>query len=105
VLIADLGEPFDRAWRLLVDEHGPKQAARHFARILGSVQSQGLEDTRAQLDVALRAGEPILTVLWTPPRPAPALDVERVPLSLRNIHVDTPNVADFDVLLGTGSQS
>jgi transposase len=105
VLIADLGEPFDRAWRLLVDEHGPKQAARHFARILGSVQSQGLEDTRARLDVALRAGEPILTVLWTPPRPAPALDVERVPLSLRNIHVDTPNVADFDVLLGTGSQS
>jgi hypothetical protein len=44
-------------------------------------------------------------VLWTPPQPAPALAAERVPPSLRDIHVDTPNVADFDVLLGTGGQS
>jgi len=104
-LLVDLGAPFDRAWRLLVDEHGPKQAARHFARLLGCVERHGLEATRAQLDATLRAGEPVLTLLWTPPQPAPALAAERVPPSLRDIHVDTPNVADFDVLLGTGGQS
>ncbi len=103
-LIADLGAPFDRAWRLLVDEHGPKSAARHFARLLGSVERQGLEATRARLDAALQAGEPVPTVLRTPPQPAPALPAERVPPSLRDIHVETPNVADFDVLLGTGGQ-
>ena len=27
-LVRDLGEPFGRAWRALVDAHGPKQAAR-----------------------------------------------------------------------------
>lgn len=40
-LIDALGDPFDAAWRLLVDQHGPKQAARLFAQVLRALESRG----------------------------------------------------------------
>ncbi len=39
-LIRDLGPSFAAAWRSLVDAHGPKQAARIFAKVLGHVETR-----------------------------------------------------------------
>ncbi len=39
-LIEDLGPSFAAAWRSLVDAHGPKQAARIFAKVLGHVETR-----------------------------------------------------------------
>jgi hypothetical protein len=41
-LVRDLGEPFGAAWRPRIDVHGPKQAARVFARILEHIESDGI---------------------------------------------------------------
>ena len=40
-LLKQLGEPFGRLWRLLVDMYGPLDAARTFARVLGAMVEHG----------------------------------------------------------------
>jgi hypothetical protein len=42
-LLAELGEPFASAWRLLVDERGPREAARSFAQVLKGPKGHGEE--------------------------------------------------------------
>jgi hypothetical protein len=61
-LVRDLGTPFDTAGRLLVDRHGPKQAARIFAKVLGYVETRGLAVVAQTLQAALRREEPLLQV-------------------------------------------
>ncbi len=71
-LVRDLGTPFDTAWRLLVDRHGPKQAARIFAKVLGYVEARGLAVVAQTLQAALTREEPLLLAL-APPVPPEAL--------------------------------
>ena len=62
-LTRDLGPPFAAAWRSLVDAHGPKQAARVFAKVLAHVERRGCRGGRRDGSQAPRSerSEPLLT--------------------------------------------
>lgn len=53
ILLEQLGEPFVRLWRLLVDMDGPLDAARKFARVLGALHEHGDGPVRASVTAAL----------------------------------------------------
>jgi transposase len=101
-LLGDLGAPFDRVWRRLVDERGPKQGARVFARILAAIHERGLADVAAMLEAALGRDEPLSVALRPPPEPVVPLPDEHVPASLRDVVVESARAADFDALLAGG---
>lgn len=99
-LIAALGEPFTAAWRMLVDKHGPKQAARVFAQVLRAVEDLGERVVAERLRVALASGES-LTLAVRPPTPAaPSVADDALPASLVGVEVAAARAADFDALLG-----
>jgi transposase len=98
-LIPNLAEPYARAWRQLIDEHGPKVASRLFAQVLKAVVDRGEEDVARVLERALASGEPIQLAL----RPAvyeTVVALEALPASLREVEVPSASAASFDVLLG-----
>jgi transposase len=102
-LVHDLGEPFAAAWRSLVDAHGPRQASRIFAKVLTHVESRGLEEVATTLRAALGHGEPLLLALAPAPT-APALVApEALPLSLRDVEVESGCAADYDAWLRGGA--
>lgn len=101
-LVRDLGEPFATTWRVLVDAHGPKQAARVFAKVLEHVETRGARDVAERLESALAREEPILLAL-APARPPPLrLADDALPVHLRELDVEAPVVADYDRLLAGG---
>jgi transposase len=99
-LLAELGEPFAGLWRLLVDRHGPADAARVFARILEAVDAHGEAAVAEAVAAALAAG-----TLRTLPlrRPAPTVAAVVVPEALRAVVVEATPAAAFDALLGEAS--
>lgn len=99
-LIRDLGEPFGALWRSLVDERGPKDAARVFAKVLSVVETLGLAATGERVSRSLRDQEPILLALSPPTPDSVALPADALPDSLRDVHVAAGSAADYDVLLG-----
>lgn len=99
-LIATLGEPFDRAWRLLVDEHGPKQAARVFAQVLRAIEQRGERVVRDEVCVALANKEPLQLAVRAPSKADVAVPIEHLPSSLATVEVTAGVAADYDVLLG-----
>jgi transposase len=98
-LIRDLGEPFGTAWRLLVDVHGPREAARVFAKVLGHVEDRGLDAVAARLRDAIARDEPLLLALAPQAAATPNLQHEALPTSLRGIDVQSGSAADYDALL------
>jgi transposase len=98
-LLAALGEPFAAAWRLLVDEHGPKQAARVFAQVLRAVEDRGELEVAREVRAALASGEPMQLAVRsrTTSKPMPP---QLVPSSLADIEVHAAAAADYDTLLG-----
>jgi transposase len=103
-LVRDLGSPFDAAWRLLVDRHGPKQAARIFAKVLGYVEARGLAVVAQTLQDALSREEPMLLALAPPPPPETLLEAAALPYSLRTVEIASGCAADYDVLLAGGAR-
>lgn len=103
-LVRDLGEPFGVAWRLLVDVHGPKEAARVFARVLGFVEKRGITDVAHRIAQALEHGEPLLLALAPPPRPAPALAPDDLPHGLGSLAVESGRAGDYDRWLRGGER-
>ena len=105
-LTRDLGEPFGRTWRHLVDEHGPRQASRIFARVLGHVATRGTTVVAAVLERAHAAGEPVLLALGiedAPSKPEAAGGVV-VPTALQSAEVASGCAADYDrILIGGGA--
>jgi hypothetical protein len=99
-LVRDLGEPFARVWHRLVDDHGPREAARAFARVLKAVEDLGEREVAERLRLALQSGEPILLALRPPSPPPVAVAVEDLPACLRDVEVATASLAEFDLLLG-----
>jgi hypothetical protein len=98
-LVQALGPVYARAWRHLVDEHGPKQAARVFAQVVQSVEEYGTEAIAPRVELALAQGEPLQLAL-RPTAPAVSLGAEALPPSVRDVVVESSKVADFDALLG-----
>lgn len=97
-LLEELGEPFDDVWRLLVDRHGPRDAARRFAQVLGAVDDFDREAVALVLYDALTNDS--LEHLPLPTRGA-TTEVN-VPEGLRHICVESARASDFDVLLQGG---
>jgi hypothetical protein len=97
-LIDDLGPTYAAAWRALVDAHGPKQAARVFAKVLAHVEQRGLDAVAVALDAALVRSEPLLLALAPATPPSPVVDREALPPSLRDVEVAAGRAADYDVL-------
>jgi hypothetical protein len=102
-LIRDMGPTFERAWRILVDAHGPKQAARVFAKVLGYVETRGAESVATTLEKAFVLNEPLLLALAPTPTPAAVVAREALPASLREVEVVSGSAADYDVLLVRGA--
>jgi transposase len=103
-LIRDLGTPFDVLWRQLVDERGPKQAARIFAHVLRAVTELGHEATAERVKRALASGEPVLLALRPAQSLLPAVAVEQLPTRWQTIDVAQGCAADYDALLIGGGR-
>jgi len=96
-LLEQLGEPFGAAWRLLVDVHGPMQAARVFTSVCSAIVEHGQEHVARIVARALRDDVPLALALAPPPPPETILPT--LPASLANVEVEAGSAADYDTLL------
>lgn len=93
-LLRDLGDPFPAVWAHFHAAHTDREAARHFAKVLGHLEAQGLATVAATLTAALAAGTPLsLALTATRPAPPPRVDV---PPALRDLDVGSGCAADYD---------
>lgn len=97
-LLAELGEPYAQLWRLLVDAHGPREAARVFARVLGAVVEHGEQRVGDAIAAALSAKRHDLLALAEVLR-APYPQRVAVPQSLAGHTIESACAADYDALL------
>jgi transposase len=102
-LVRDLGEPFDVAWRSLVDAHGPRQASRIFAKVLTYVETRGIAAVATTLRTALGRGESLLLALAPAPVDPVLVSREALPQSLRTIEIESGRAADYDAWLRGGA--
>jgi transposase len=103
-LVRDLGEPFDRAWRSLVDAHGPRQGARILAKVLAHVEARGLVSVARTVEEALTGGESLLLALAPPAPPPPSVATSELPERLRSVEVMSGVAADYDAWLRGGAR-
>jgi transposase len=98
-LLRDLGAPFPAIWDQLHGAHGPRDAARLFAKVLGQLDTHGAAVVVPALTTALATGTPLLLAL-TPARASiDRLAPDAVPAPLRAIDVGTGCAADYDAWL------
>jgi hypothetical protein len=95
-LLRDLGAPFPAVWAHLHTAHGPRDAARLFAKILGELETRGAVDVVPMLEAALATGTPLIVA--RPAAPA-AVGAVEVPASLREVDVTSGCAADYDAWL------
>lgn len=98
-LLRDLGDPFPAIWDHLLATHGPRDAARVLAKILGHLETHGAAVVVPALLVALAAGTPLVLALTPATRP-PTLPLDAVPAALRAVTVGGGCAADYDTWLG-----
>lgn len=99
-LVGALGEPFGRAWHHLLEQHGPRQAARVFALVLRAVELRGEPPVARDVAAALESGEPLqLAVRPAQPQVAP---LTALPGRLADVTVHAGVAADYDRWLGVG---
>jgi transposase len=95
-LLRDLGDPFPAIWDQLHAAHGPREAARLFAKVLGHLDTLGADVVVPALRAALVAGTPLLLAL-TPTSATPGCLVpEAVPAHLRDLDIPSGSAADYD---------
>jgi hypothetical protein len=94
-LLRDLGAPFPAVWEHFQAAHPPREAARLFAKVLGQLETHGVERVVPAIETALATGNPILLAL-TPGGHARPLDREVVPAPLRELEVLSGCAADYD---------
>ena len=94
-LLRDLGAPFPAIWDQLHGAHGPRDAARLFAKVLGQLEVHGAAVVVPALTAALARGTPLLLAI---PVASAALDLapDAVPARLRDIVVPSGCAADYD---------
>jgi hypothetical protein len=97
-LVPELGPPYDRLWRLLLEAHGEREAARVLARVLGALCRHGDEPVRRALDLALE-GERLDLMALARIVGRPRAPEVAVPQSLAGHVVETVRLSDYDRLL------
>jgi transposase len=95
-LLRDLGAPFLAIWDQLHAAHGPREAARLFAKVLGHLDTQGADVVVPALRAALVAGTPLLLALTPASAPPGCLAPEAVPAHLRDLDIPSGRAADYD---------
>ena len=98
-LLRDLGAPFPAIWEKLHAAHGPREAARLFAKVLGQVELYGAAVVVPALTVALAAGTPLLLALASTPAARDGLAPDAVPAHLRDLDIASGCAADYDAWL------
>jgi hypothetical protein len=96
-LLLELAEPYAELWRLLVDRHGPVDASRAFARILGAVCDHGEGIVARAIAKAIEVGRTDLIQL-----PDTQRNFNEVPVSLRQYEVEQASADDYDRLMTGG---
>jgi transposase len=94
-LLRDLGDPFPAIWDQLHGTHGPREAARHFAKVLGQLETHGAAVVVPALRLALTTGAPPLLALASAPSPV-RVALDSLPAPLRDIDVTSGCAADYD---------
>ena len=90
------GAPFPAIWDQLHGAHGPRDAARLFAKVLGQLDTHGAAVVVPALRAALATGTPLLLAL-TPARSSPdRVALDTIPAPLRDIAVESGCAADYD---------
>jgi hypothetical protein len=95
-LLRDLGAPFPAVWEHLHAAHGPRDAARLFAKILGELETRGAAAVVPTLEAALATGTPLVVARHVAPATATRVDV---PAPLRDLDVPSGCAADYDAWL------
>jgi hypothetical protein len=98
-LLRDLGDPFPAMWDQLHSAHGPREAARHFAKVLGQLETHGAAVVVPACVAALATGTSLLLALTPARRPLDRLGPDAVPASLRTIDIGSGCAADYDAWL------
>jgi hypothetical protein len=83
-------------WDHLQAAHGPREAARLFAKVLGQLETRGARDVVPALETALATGTPLILA---PPVMAVAASRVEVPAPLRDLEVGSGCAADYDAWL------
>jgi transposase len=91
-LLRDLGEPFPAVWAHLDEAHGPREAARLLAKILGELETRGARDVVPALETALATGAPLTMARIATAAPA-RVDV---PAALRDLDIASGSASDYD---------
>jgi transposase len=99
-LLRDLGGPFPAVWQQLHAAHGPREAARLFAKVLGQLDTLGTDRVVPALTAALATGTPLLLALTPARSEAERVAWEAMPARLRDIEVGSGCAADYDAWLG-----
>lgn len=100
-LVPELGEPFTTLWRRLVDEHGPREAARRFTRVLEAIVRLGEPQVAIRVGRALVHDTPLGLALADVASRAPTVAPDLLPPSVQGIDVVAPCARDYDALLET----
>ena len=95
-LLRDLGAPFPAIWDQLHAAHGPRDAARLFAKVLGHLDTQGADVVVPALRSALVAGTPLLLALTPASTTRDCLAPDAVPAHLRDLEIPSGCAADYD---------
>jgi transposase len=96
-LLSELGEPFGKLWRLLVDCHGPRDAARAFAQVLRAIVEHGEDEVRDGVARALAVDRSDL--LWLSQLKSETPQEVEVPDALQHHDIEQASAADYDELL------
>ena len=102
-LLRDVGPPFPAVWAQLTAEHGPRDAARVMAKILGHLEVRGAAVVVPLLTAALADGTSPVLALTAVPVPH-VLPADAVPLVWRDIEISQGCAADYDAWLPGGAQ-
>lgn len=103
-LVAELGEPYGRLWKLLEETHGARQGARVLAGVLGAIEDHGEEAVTKALLEAMAEGRTDLLGLSRQMPARQELPPELVPPTLRRVEIARANVGDYDLLLAGGAR-
>ncbi len=95
-LLRDLGVPFPAIWDQLHAAHGPREAARLFAKVLGQLDTYGAAVAVPALTTALATGTPLLLALTPARASSDRVAPDAVPPLLRDIAVISGCAADYD---------
>lgn len=97
-LLSELGEPFGALWRLLVDTHGPRQAARNFAGVVAAVVDHGERAVASAIEKAMKSERSDLLELGCLLHSSAPTEIA-VPQSLAAYTIEKTPISVYDQLL------